>query len=108
MKRDLEGLKMATKKKPSKILKTNKQARHGDLLLTKIETLPEDAKKVASDKMTLAEGTATGHAHVVAVECHSVHKKTFLGVRISDETKTCKGAIASTFPDGEYAPDAEA
>ena len=45
---------------------------------------------------------------VVAVECHSTHKKTFLGVRRTEETKTCKGAIASTFPELEYKPEVEA
>jgi hypothetical protein len=45
---------------------------------------------------------------IVAVECHSTHKKTFLGVRRTEETKTCAGAIASTFPGTNYKPEAEA
>jgi hypothetical protein len=43
--------------------------RQGDVLVTRInDGLPEDAKKVGPDKrgrLVLAEGEATGHAHVV-------------------------------------------
>ena len=49
-----------------KTLKAEKQARHGDLLLTKIEELPQNSPHVANTKMILAQGTATGHAHVMS------------------------------------------
>ena len=48
----------------------------------------------------------TLNARVISVEDHSTHKKTFLGVPINDQTKTCLGAIAWTFGETEesYTP----
>jgi hypothetical protein len=40
---------------------------HGDVLLFKVNRVPNDAKRVASDggRHVLAEGEATGHAHAI-------------------------------------------
>lgn len=35
--------------------------RHGDLLLTRVDSIPKDAKELPT--LTLAEGEATGHHH---------------------------------------------
>ena len=45
----------------------------------------------------------------VSVECHTIHKKTFLGVPATDQTKTCMAAIAWTFrmTEAEYNPKKE-
>lgn len=37
--------------------------RHGDVLLTKIDKLPENVKLVASKSKVILEGEVTGHAH---------------------------------------------
>ena len=37
--------------------------RHGDLLLTKIDSIPKNAEAV--NTLTLAEGEATGHHHTI-------------------------------------------
>lgn len=39
------------------------QYRHGDLLIVRVDEIPEGAKRVKSK--TLAEGEATGHAHTL-------------------------------------------
>lgn len=41
--------------------------RQGDVLLVRVDALPEDARpeQVDSQRVVLAEGEATGHAHVV-------------------------------------------
>jgi len=47
--------------------------RQGDLLLVPVSALPEFAKKVGSGRLVLAEGEATGHAHVVDDERASLY-----------------------------------
>jgi hypothetical protein len=42
---------------------------------------------------------------IISVECHSTHKKTFLGAR--QEAKTCIEAIGNTFPNVKYEPEIE-
>ena|SRR5688572_25796504 len=43
-----------------------RQFRQGDVLIEKVETIPAHAKKVRLPKrIVLAEGEATGHAHVL-------------------------------------------
>ena len=39
--------------------------RQGDLLLVPVSGLPDGARPVGSGRLVLAEGEATGHAHVV-------------------------------------------
>lgn len=60
--------------KTQKTLKMKNQARHGDLLLQRVEKLPNDCMDIAKDKMVLAEGTATGHKHVMAGKGVVFHK----------------------------------
>ena len=48
--------------------------RQGDLLLVPVEGLPEGAHRVRSGRLVLAEGEATGHAHVVDDERASLHR----------------------------------
>ena len=48
--------------------------RQGDLLLVPIAGLPEGADRVRSGRLVLAEGEATGHAHVVDDERASLHR----------------------------------
>ena len=48
--------------------------RQGDLLLVPIARLPEGADRVRSGRLVLAEGEATGHAHVVDDERASLHR----------------------------------
>jgi hypothetical protein len=40
-------------------------AQQGDLLLRKITALPKGAKRIATKRLTLAEGEATGHHHTI-------------------------------------------
>lgn len=47
--------------------------RQGDLLLVPIAGLPEDVHLLSSGRLVLAEGEATGHAHVVEDERASLH-----------------------------------
>ena len=47
--------------------------RQGDLLLVPVAGLPEGADRVGSGRLVLAEGEATGHAHVVDDERASLH-----------------------------------
>lgn len=45
---------------------TGKQLQHGDVLLLKTETLPSGARRIMSkERIVLAEGEATGHAHTI-------------------------------------------
>ena len=53
-------------------------ARQGDILITRIDTLPASATQVKKDeknRFVLAEGEATGHAHAVIddVDQHSMY-----------------------------------
>ena len=48
--------------------------RQGDLLLVPVAGLPEGADRVRSGRLVLAEGEATGHAHVVDDERASLHR----------------------------------
>jgi hypothetical protein len=47
--------------------------RQGDLLLVPVASVPEHARKAGSGRLVLAEGEATGHAHVVEDEHASLH-----------------------------------
>ena len=47
--------------------------RQGDLLLVPVEGLDPDARRFRSGRLVLAEGEATGHAHVVDDEHASLH-----------------------------------
>jgi hypothetical protein len=42
--------------------------RQGDLLLVPVGGLPDNARRLGSGRLVLAEGEATGHAHVVEDE----------------------------------------
>jgi hypothetical protein len=45
---------------------SGRQIQHGDVLLLVVETLPQGAKRIACDnRLVLAEGEATGHAHSI-------------------------------------------
>ena len=48
--------------------------RQGDLLLVPVSGLPERASLVRSGRVVLAEGEATGHAHVVDNNGASLHR----------------------------------
>ena len=48
--------------------------RQGDLLLVPVAGLPERAARVGSGRLVLAEGEATGHAHVVDNVRASLHR----------------------------------
>lgn len=41
------------------------QVRQGDVLLHPVAELPEGVRRVEADRLVLAEGEVTGHAHVV-------------------------------------------
>ena len=47
----------------------------GDLLLVPVSGLPEGADRVGSGRLVLAEGEATGHAHVVDDVRASLHRR---------------------------------
>ena len=47
--------------------------RQGDLLLVPVAALPAHAPRIRSGRLVLAEGEATGHAHVVEDERASLH-----------------------------------
>jgi hypothetical protein len=47
--------------------------RQGDLLLVPVEEIPADARGLPSGRLVLAEGEATGHAHVVDDVRASLH-----------------------------------
>ena len=49
--------------------------RQGDLLLVPVDGLPNGADRVRSGRLVLAEGEATGHAHVVDDERASLHRR---------------------------------
>jgi len=55
--------------------------RQGDLLLIPVGALPEQARELRSGRLVLAEGEATGHAHVVDDERASLHVLGFGGTR---------------------------
>ena len=55
--------------------------RQGDLLLVPVAGLPEGADRVRSGRLVLAEGEATGHAHVVDDERASLHRHRIAGRR---------------------------
>lgn len=44
-------------------MKAKQTAQQGDVLLKQIESIPSGAVKIATDKLVLAEGETTGHAH---------------------------------------------
>src|SRR5262245_25449921 len=47
--------------------------RQGDLLLVPVDEVPADARRLSSGRLVLAEGEATGHAHVIDDERASLH-----------------------------------
>jgi hypothetical protein len=47
--------------------------RQGDLLLVPVAELPEQARLLRRGRLVLAEGEATGHAHVVEDDRASLH-----------------------------------
>ena len=49
-----------------------KSARHGDLILNKVEVDISTMKKIASKQFVLAEGETTGHKHVVTADVGTV------------------------------------
>jgi hypothetical protein len=65
-----------------KEFKMKNQARHGDILIQKIEVLPEGATQKEEKKIVLAEGTSTGHKHLLSGDVKSYEKdgKTFFAV----------------------------
>ncbi len=48
--------------------------RQGDLLLVPVAELPESVRRVRGRRLVLAEGEATGHAHVVDDERASLYQ----------------------------------
>lgn len=50
----------------------NETMRQGDVLIKKIEILPDDLKEINGNRLVLAEGEATGHAHAIydIQNCH--------------------------------------
>jgi len=56
-----------TKAKRAKVLRMKNQARHGDVLLERVDASKLDgAKKTGAGSIVLAQGTATGHSHVIS------------------------------------------
>lgn len=49
--------------------------RQGDLLLVPVAELPESVRRVRGRRLVLAEGEATGHAHVVHDERASLYQQ---------------------------------
>ena len=49
-----------------KKLTMKNQCRHGDIFIERIASLPENLKSAGERSIILAEGTATGHKHVIA------------------------------------------
>ena len=47
--------------------------RQGDLLLVPVAEAPENSRRLRSGRLVLAEGEATGHAHVINDERASIH-----------------------------------
>src|SRR5437016_2761337 len=53
--------------------KIAKQVRQGDVLLLPVACLPDDVKKLKyAKRIVLAEGEATGHAHVIEAKAGQV------------------------------------
>jgi hypothetical protein len=55
--------------------------RQGDLLLVPVAELPEHVGRLGSGRLVLAEGEATGHAHVVDDESASLYGRSWDPVR---------------------------
>jgi hypothetical protein len=56
-------------------------AQQGDVTLRKIEALPKGAAKIGADRVTLAEGEVTGHAHRIeqaGAELFDLNNRMFL------------------------------
>jgi hypothetical protein len=49
--------------------------RQGDLLLVPVSGFPDGVRRARSGRLVLAEGEATGHAHVVDDERASLHRQ---------------------------------
>lgn len=47
-------------------MKANKTAQQGDVILKRIDSLPEGTKKVSTTNLVLAEGEVTGHFHGIS------------------------------------------
>src|SRR5262245_66590796 len=56
--------------------------RQGDVLLVPVSKLPDGARPVGSGRLVLAEGEATGHAHVVDDASASLHREPWFSGRI--------------------------
>lgn len=48
--------------------------RHGDILIRKVDSIPEDAELVKNNQRILAEGEATGHAHSLEMPVNILQK----------------------------------
>ncbi len=73
--------------------------RQGDLLLVPIAELPERVELVRRGRLVLAEGEATGHAHVVDDERASLHGHRWSDVRYLQRgraTSRCRSSTRST------------
>lgn len=51
------------------IMKSTGWIRHGDVILERIDVLPNDVVLKKVDRAVLAEGEVTGHFHVLQSEC---------------------------------------
>lgn len=54
-----------------KTLRMENQCRHGDILVERIAAMPDGIKPSGKGNIILAEGTATGHRHVIAGDVES-------------------------------------
>jgi hypothetical protein len=61
------------------------QVRQGDILLEKIDQLPQGLEKLESaERIIIAEGELTGHAHTINAECAVLFREQHTGVTYLD------------------------
>lgn len=83
---------------------SNKLYRHGDVLVARIPTIPQDSIK--RSHLTLAEGELTGHSHRIAepdtAELWELNNERFLRVRAQTATLIHEEHGPITLETGDY------
>lgn len=85
-----------------KKLKMKTQCRHGDVLIERTDALPANAKYSGKGNIVLAEGTATGHKHVMIGNVESFSDGTVMFLQVGSAELTHEEHATVVFGKGVY------
>lgn len=87
------------------LLKIGEPGRHGDVLVRRIEKIPEQAVRVDSQKTILAYGEASGHSHHISDGLAAIfefEEKRYLEIVYDLGTLSHEEHAAKQLPKGSY------